>query len=249
MEEIVVKILGLLLLIMTVGLLLFAIGSSFYFKFQLYFLNLKLQDHPLLIEKINKVLNDICTAENLKVFHVSYEELNKDEINPKSNAIGRYVYSSNLEMALKTIDEVKESMRRTELKYGKPYNELCIEAGLEPIDEERLHIPRIMMCGDMKHFFGLESYYGTYFHELGHHFVVKTIGAEINHTEEDADMWAAKLIKEHLPSYFMLFFSFPYRFKEYGLKLTTTKEKIKAFVEFLGYLKEKRKFDKNKNNE
>lgn len=248
MEKIIVEILGGVLLTLTIGLTLFSFGSSFYFKFSLYFLRLKLENHPLLIQKVEKVLNDICTAENIAVFHVPYEVLNEGVNEPKSKAIGRYVYSTDLEKTLKTIEEIKADMRAMELKHGKPYNTLCIEAGLTPPDEKRLHMPRILLTGEMEKYGGLEYYFGTYFHELGHHFVVKNIGATVDHTEEDADKYAAELVKNHLPHYFLFFFSFAYRFKLTGISLTK-KEKIKAFIEFLGYLKEKRKFDKNLKNE
>lgn len=244
MEELIVKILGLVFLVLSIGLISFSIGSSLYFKFSLYFLHLNFKDHPLLVRKVEKVLNDICETENLKVFHVPYAVLNEKTTDSEPKAIGRYIYSTDMEKSIEKIEEVKMDIQKMELKYGKPYNQLCVEMGLTPIGEERLYLPRIMLTEEMEKYGGIEHYFGTYFHELGHHFVVKTIGATVDHTEKDADDWAAKLIKEHLPKYFLLFFSFPYRYRENGLTLTK-KEKVKAFIEFLDYLKEKRKFDEN----
>lgn len=242
MNENFIVLLGWMLVLMPLGLVVYSVVSYMCLKYELYFLHFHIKDHPLLIQKIEKVLKNICETENLPVFHVPYERLNNNP--PTSNVIGRYVYAKNIKEALKAIEEVKRDIQVIEMKYGKPYNQLCIECGLTPVHEERLHMPRIMLVEEKEKYDNLENYYCTYFHELGHHFFIKERGATIEHTENDADNWAAKLIKEHLPDYFLLFYDFSYRYRDNGLTLTK-KEKIIALINFLKYTREKRQFDKS----
>jgi hypothetical protein len=115
--------------------------------------------------------------------------------------------------------------------------------GLDVINRETLYIPRIILCKDEIARFGICGFYNTYFHELGHHFAHKELGYEHN-TEENADKYAAKLVKENLPHYFLLFFYFGFWYRENGAKLTW-KEKIFAFIDYLKYLIFERKMQQN----
>lgn len=220
-----------------ISFLLFAGFMLLYLKVEMYFLTFKLENHPLLIQKIESVLAMICEKENLKVFHKSYDELNANEPDANKKAYGKYIYTLD-DTYKKEINDILAEVEAIEVKYGKPYEELCRESGVKVIEKERFHIPRIVLCNDEIQKLGICSYYGTYFHELGHHFVHKEMGEEFN-TEENADKYAAKLVKENLPHYFLLFSRFGFWYTKNGAKLTQ-KEKIRAFIKFLLYLKEKR---------
>ncbi len=203
----------------------------------LYFINFNLEKHPLLIKKTEKVLYDICDVEKISVFHVPFEILNKNN-NCESRINGRYIYL--LLDDNEKLEDIKMEIRELEVKYGKSFNQICKENN---INTDLLNTPRIELLDNIKTYEYLELYYCTFFHELGHHFLVKNNEIK-DHTEKDADDYAVKLIKEHLPKYFQLFFIFKYRFEKNGLILSK-KEKLLALFEFLGYMKEKRKFDKS----
>jgi len=196
-----------------------------YFIIELYFLYFKLNKHPLLIKKIDNVLNKLCEEENIKVFHVSYEELNKDRKEKKDKIIGKYVYSKDEEHIIKIhnlikeIEEIENKIKETESNYTSN------------IDLKYIYMPRIMLC-NIDHYSSMCSYYSVFFHELGHHFSIKN---DDDGSEEAADRWASLLIKKYLPSYFLLFFDFIYSYEKYEAKLNF-KEKIKAYYEFIKYL-------------
>jgi hypothetical protein len=246
MEKIIIDILLILLVVALVGGSIAIALSGLYIKVDLHFLSLKLDDHPLLIQKLDDVVKFICEKEKLKVFHIPYDVMNEKVDDPDKKAIGKYVYSTSPNDYKKTLAEVQADIQETEKKYGRSYDELCISAGVKPIRKERFYIPRIMMCEENEKYGSAESYYGTLFHELGHHFVVKKIGAIEEHDEKDADKSAAELIKEYLPHYYLLFFWFGYRFRETGVTLTS-REKFKAIIKFLLFLRKERNISKKKN--
>lgn len=240
-------ILGGFVLFLTVGMLLVCFGALIIIKIEMYFLHFDIEKHPLLIQKINNVLETICKEQGITVFQVSYDELNENQPDPNKRAVGKYIYSTDPDYN-KNIKEILADVLEIERKYGKPYHVLCQEVGVKIVRKERFVIPRIMMCADLEHFSNsLCSYYGTYFHELGHHFAHIELGEDGN-TEEAADRCAGKLVKQYLPLYFLLFFRFGYWFREYGATLNW-KENIKAHIQFLFYLKEKYTFEKNNTHE
>jgi len=220
-----------------VSMISIAVFGLIYLKIEMHFLKFKLENHPLLIQKIEDVLAMICEKENLKVFYKTYDELNVNQPDENKRAYGKYIYTLDKEHE-KEITRLRLEVESIEAKYGKPYDELCREAGLNVITKERFYLPRIVLCNDEAQRLGICSYYGTYFHELGHHFVHKELGEEHN-TEENADKYAAKLVKEYLPHYFLLFFRFGFWYRENGAKLSQ-REKIRAFINYLRYLIEKR---------
>jgi hypothetical protein len=245
MEKVSV-ILGIIALAVPVGMLLVCFGALIVIKIEMYFLHFDISQHPLLIQKIDEVLKNICEEQKITVFQISYDELNENQPDPDKKSIGKYIYTTDPEYK-KNIGEILADILVIEHKYGKPYHVLCQEVGVKVVRKERFVTPRIMMCDDLKHHGGLCGYYGTYFHELGHHFAHIELGEEGN-TEEAADRCAGKLVKQYLPLYFLLFFRFGYWFRENGATLNW-KEKIKAHIQFLFYLKEKHIFEKNNNHE
>jgi hypothetical protein len=145
----------------------------------------------------------------------------------------------------KELLDIFNDVKAMETKYNMPYDAICRLQGVEPISKDRLVIPRIELAHEELMKYGICSYYNTWFHELGHHFARKELG-DNGAGEEIADKYAAKLIKYYLPSYFLLFFQFIYRFEKCGATLTK-KEKIRAYLNFFLYLKEKRNFNAAKN--
>lgn len=206
---------------------------------EIYFLRFKLERHPLLINVIEDVLDNVCREEGIRVFHKSHEDLNKDSLEDMEKVLGKYVYTVDAEYQ-KTVNAALHDIENLELKYRKSYPDICAMAGVEfKGSKERFVLPRILLCDEKLLDLGLGSYYSTYFHELGHHFAAKALGN--NHTEEDADAYAVKLIQERLPNFLQAipYFNFQYRV-EHDFKLTRVK--LNAYCEYLKY------YIKNKKN-
>jgi hypothetical protein len=205
---------------------------------ELLFMRISLNNHPVLKALVDDVLDNICKEEGIKMFHKAYDELNAGVEDEKKKALGMYVYTLNMEHQI--------SIRRTylevvdlEKKYNKTYKEICEEAGIETTaTAEDFYLPRILLCPDALLKFGANNYYGTYFHELGHHFAVKEIG---KHTEEDANKYGRKIILERLPFFFQLFPEFSFEFRE-GIDFELSmKETLRAYWGYLKYYLKNRK--------
>jgi len=207
----------------------------------LYFLLFKLEKHPLLIQKIENVLNYLCTSENIGVFHKSFDELNANETDDHKKAVGRYICLLNGEYQ-REINEIVSWIKNIEDRYNKPYDKICEKFNLNPINKERLILPRIILCKDKLEQYGLNGYYCTFFHEIGHHFDFKenkTVFDDYDTAEKNANIYAVKLIKQYLPEYFLIIFK--YRFDKIEISV---KNEIIAYVKFLVYLIKKHIFEK-----
>lgn len=225
--------------------MLYAVGMLIFIDIELYFLHFKIEKHPMLIQMIEDVIKYLSETENIKIFHKTYVELNANKPEGKDNAVGRYIYTIDIEHQ-KVVNQLLIDVKEMEAKYRMPYDALCRIVGRECIGKERLYLPRIELADDELNKYGVCSYYDTCFHEFGHHFAHKELGDEVGETEEAADLYAGKLVKQFLPSYFLLFFHFAYHYKKNGVTLTN-KEKFRAIINFLLYLRQKRNFDKTKN--
>lgn len=214
----------------------------------LYFLRFDINKHPVLKAIVDDVLNTIRKEEEIKVLHVSYEELNKNETCKQNMAIGKYFYTLDHEDAIK-MRKLYIEVKELEEKHGKNYGELSkiLDIDTEKICADDFYLPRILLCYDQLIKLSLNSYYGTYFHEIGHHFAAKEIG---RHSEEDANAYGHRVILERLPLMFQLIpdFNFEYRLND-NFKLTKS-QKRKALLEFLKYYLANRKTinKKNKNS-
>lgn len=202
----------------------------------LYFLNFKIEKHPVLIKLLDNALNAICLEEQIKVFNKTYEEINKDETDDSHAALGQYIYTLDAEHQ-KNIDNALLDIENLEHKYGMLYPDICKLADVEcKASKEIYTLPRILLCEKL-YKYGMNQYYCTYLHELGHHFAVKELGCE--HTEKDADRYALKLVRERLPIYFQLLFWFKF---DIDLDFKNT---LIAYREYLRYyIKNKKSIEK-----
>ena len=199
---------------------------------ELHFLKFKIENHPILIKIVEDALYNICKTESITVFNISYNELNINRTK-ENKIVGKYVYTINNEYQQK-LNKILSEIELMEQDYELPYNQICALVGHETkLTREDFILPKILLAEENLKAFGLTSYYDTFFHELGHHFAVKEIGV---HDEADADRYGAMLARKYLPSYFFLFHSFAFRFTKDGNGLRT-KEKFKAYYEYLLYLK------------
>jgi hypothetical protein len=237
---------------MAIGIIIFlmllligVIGTFTYFplklkwlNLQLYFLQFKIEEHPILIVMVDDVLQKICKEEGIRVFHKTYEEINKGVTEKKDEAVGLYVHAKDAEHQ-KKCDDVRLTIERLERQWRQPYKDICKIAGVEcDIEEDSFILPKILICKEkaMK-YGGLLSYYSTYFHEIGHHLAIKANGDK---SELAADTEAYKLITKNLPDFFRLF---PYIDYEYRLNLPklTFKKKLKLYYQYWQYLRIKNK--------
>ena len=215
----------------------FAILFMFaYLAVDTHFLCFKFEKHPKLIAMLETTAQDICKEEGIKVYNKSFQEVNKNR-EKGDEAVGMYIYTLDEEyqqIMNKTLKEVQDM----ETKYGMSYERLCKVAGHDStMTAEDFVLPKILLCKDSLLVWGWSSYYSTYFHEIGHHFAAKEMG---KHTEEDADRYAYKIIRERLPIYFQLFYNwhFEYRLKIYMKR----KDVVAGYIGYLRYLTE-RKYD------
>lgn len=220
-----------------IGILFFSIiiGSIMFLlmplSIDLYFLRLDVGKHPVLKQIVDGVLKSICAEEGITTIHKSFEEMNIGVENKSDMALGLYVYTLNPEDSVKMRQNYME-VKNMEHKYGMPYKDICKKSGIDTNKTaEDFLLPRIELCDEKLLKYGLNSYYATYFHELGHHFAIRKIG---EHTEENANEFGREIVLERLPFLFQLLPEFRF---EYRLKLPelTKSEKRKAYLEYLKY--------------
>ena len=197
---------------------------------ELHFLRLKIENHPILKAMVDDALQKICDTEGIKVFHKTQDEMNTSG---NGDAVGLYIYSHDLYW----VERAKERLNKLiqlEEEYKMPYKEICASVGhTTDVTREDFTLPRILLCEEtLLRINGLNLYYSTFFHELGHHFIEKN-GEE--QTEDNANRIGQKLVQEHLPFFFRLIptLSFEYRVKDKP-KLTK-KERYRAYWEYYQY--------------
>lgn len=232
----------LLVISLPIIVLIISFGALIYLNISIYFLSFKMEKHPLLIQRIEEVLYGICEKEGIGVFHKTYDELNKNRPEDKDKAVGMYVYTRDTEHQ-ERVNRAFAQIKSMEMEYHLPYKEICQIAGVEStLEAEDFKLPKILLLAKIKESMSI-WYYSTFFHEIGHHFAVKKLG---EHTEEDADNEAGLLIKNNLPSYYLLFSAFSIRFTD-GKNALSFKEKLVAFFKFIQFLIEEKAW-KRKNS-
>lgn len=183
------------------------VATLYFFKLSLilYFMTINLDKHPYLKKTIGDALNKIAKKEDIGVFDLSYDELNKNEKNGENEACGAYIFTEDNEY-LKKIKKIYNDMVEIEKKYETPYH-ILYEKQFNKPSNTRTHdfcIPRIEIAKDKNPSRWTKLYYfKTFAHELGHHFAIKN---ENDRSEERADEISAKLIYNHTPTYFRLIY-------------------------------------------
>ena len=232
----------ILITLLILSLIMVIIGF-FYITIDLYFMGFKIEKHPVLVKKVNDLLQSICDEEKIGVFNKSFDELNKDEQDNDKKAVGKYIYCSSITY----LDKVKKllfDIKTMELEYNMPYEEICHMKNIPTkYNKEELTYPRIYLCDDYLMIWGLVYYHNTFFHEIGHHFAIKKIGTE--HTEEDANKIARQIILDKLPFFFQLIPNYSYEHIVDDVKLSLGKK----IIAYLDYLKYKLFTIKNENHE
>lgn len=218
------------ILIIGIAIYIAALIKIKFLKLELYFLCFKIEKHPVLKAMVDDVLQKICETEGITVFHKTRNQMNATG---NSDAVGLYIYSRDLDW----VNIAKQRLAKIiklENEYKMPYKEICATIGeITDISREDFTLPRILICEEtLLGICGYNSYYSTYFHELGHHFVEKT---GLNQSEENADIMGQKLIQEHLPFFFQLMPHFRYEFRVKDTPKLSGKERIKAYLEYYKY--------------
>lgn len=219
MEITAVIFLYFFICLLFIGLFLMA-----WLSIDIYFLSFKLQKHPVLIDLIEKKLKTICENEGIRVYNISYEELNKNVENEEQMALGKYCY---------TLDKEYQQLIN---EYVNSCNKLNMLTDCDSYDDDikRRVLPKILLCKEYQvKLFGLCSYHSTYLHELGHHFAVKDM--QDNHSEEDADRYAYQIVVKEFPLFFQLIYDFHFSYRLKNTELSFFK-KLHALLLFLIYL-------------
>ena len=223
-----------ILLIILLGLVIFVPISivGWGLDADIYFLSFKLEDHPKILKLLEDTLYKICDEEGVKVFNRDFLELNEGVDDPNERAVGRYIYTTNPTHQERCNNAVRE-IEELERNHKTPVEKLSVVEQKIIAQKESLTIPRIELCKEYQFKnYGQISYFGTFFHELGHHFAAKTIG---EHNEEDADKCALHLIQTRLPRFYQLFMTWHFEYRIAGHKGLTRREKILGYIDYFRF--------------
>jgi hypothetical protein len=230
-------ILALSALGLFLAMALYATLMILWLRIDMYFLKFKIEKHPVLQSMIEDTIVRILKEENLSVFFKTYEELNKGKTKDKEKALGMYVYTRDAEHQKKN-DYLREEIEQLEREWHKPIAEICKLVGANStLDKEDYTLPKILMCKDSISLYGYLAYYATFFHEIGHHISIKY---NDDRTEDGADAVGYKLVIENFPFFFQLFPFLNFRHR-LDMDELTIFEKLRAYYQFLRYLRINRK--------
>lgn len=129
-------------------------------------------------KKLNKYIEkkayELSESENIKVFNVSFDEINKNIKDEDSKAVGRFLYVKN-----ENVVEYFYNLSKIILT-DKSYNDIRYYS-----------IPRIELTEQSDSF--------VFIHELGHYFIYKR---ELEQSEAAADAYCEEFFDKYLPSFF-----------------------------------------------
>jgi len=236
-----------IIIVLFILFVFFTLTTIIMFGIKLYFLNFDFNNHPDLIKMMENVGTSICAKEGISIFIKTYEELNAEVDNDMDKALGRYYYVQNNKQ-LKLIKKTVLRIKKLEKEYHKSYEEICKSVNINTNIREELCYPRIILCSDQIKMYGVRFYYSTFYHEIGHHFAIKTD----NHSENYADIIGWNIIQSELPDYFQLIFEVIYNIKiMWGVKVKslTGRKRLKAYINFCWYLIKNKHINKKYNNE
>lgn len=234
-------VISLGVLVITVFVVAMILSFISWLSIDLYFMQLEIENHPVLHDLLETTLQAICKEENIRVFHKSYDEMNKKH---NTDAVGRYEYTINKEFQEK-MDNALADIEALERKYHQSYEKMCADAGVATEGKECFVLPQIQLCDESLLVYGLKTYYTTFFHELGHHFVEKE---HLEQSEEAADKKALELVLKRLPFFFQLmpYFRFKYSLNTPELTLKERKTALLQYAKY--YIKNRKTIIKPKKN-
>jgi hypothetical protein len=227
------------------GLIAFIIALINYldFRIRVYFHKIQLKGHPFLEQGLVQVITNICEKEALQIFSIPYDELNEKNETRESKALGLYYNLIDQDDDLRPkLTEAYNNILDLEAEYKMPIEVIGKQLNIN-IVKRHFVFPRIEICNEADRYYNANmfGYYFTLLHEIGHHLARKF---NASHTEADADLFAGKIVKENLPSFYMLFLAFDARLGDIKeLKLSFFK-RIIAYYQYMQYLKEKKAHEK-----
>lgn len=136
-----------------------------------------------LMSYINKKARELAQKEQIEVFDVSFEELNKNDIDRKHLASGSFFYYKKAE-----IRKEGETLSRKYVESSKILG--------YPVEKDKV-VPRIEITESNDYIEGYEAI--TLLHELGHYFIYKVDGEQ---SEPEADAYVEKFFDQYLPPFF-----------------------------------------------
>ena len=135
---------------------------------------LDLHTSKVFIDYIEKKARELADKENIKIFFVPFDEMNKDETDESNKAVGlfRYINKNNVEYIAKCSDVIKY--------HQKIYGDIA----------HKFLFPRIEISEKADVFVIL--------HELGHYFLYKR---DITQSELAADQFVEEFFDNYLPPF------------------------------------------------
>ena len=216
----------IILLISAACIFLTCTAYVVYLIVSLFYMQFKIEKYPKLVKIINDVVDDILKTEKIHLFLKSYEELNEG-LEEEEHVVGRYVFILD-DKRQQELNEILLKVESLEKQYKMPLDKMNTLTG-NNLNKEDFAFPHILLLETLKDNSGLKWHYHTMFHELGHHFAIKDL--KDKQTEQDADKYGKKIIKEKLP----LFCYYIIPFREKGIRGLSLKEHIKANIQFLRF--------------
>lgn len=168
---------------------------------------LDLNTSKVFIDYIEEKARKLAEEENIKIFFVPFDEMNKDETDESKKAVGlfRYINKNEVENIAKYKDVVRY--------HQKIYGDIT----------QKFLFPRIEICEKADVFVIL--------HELGHYFIYKK---DLQQSEPDADQFIEEFFDNYLPPFLKWIYQFEISVRS-TRKLEYTAEESKLHYE--NYLK------------
>jgi hypothetical protein len=205
-------------IVITGGLLLIILFSlivtTLQLKIRMYFLLTDISHHPFIEKNLKQSLLNIAKEQDVEIFYLPFDELNKYETDEDQKAAGVYIHMNakdgDYENLLMERKKLYKEVIDLENKYKMPYH-LIYQITFGKSTSKRSYdfcVPRIMIStdnGDGKINWIKDKlfFHKTLAHELGHHFSIKY---ENDRSERSADIFSADLIYNNNPNYIRLFY-------------------------------------------
>lgn len=169
--------------------------------------------YPKVFKILDETYKSIAEKENINIYFLDFKYVNKDinseEYKDKNYTLGQYFsFSYDEKEKIKKIFKCKKDIEKIiEYNFEEFFEDYPERAAkkFNTLHKNSFEYPRIEILNNIKYFDNLHlGKYKTIFHELGHHFAIKYNNDD---SEDSANEYAYKLIKENLPDYFKLIFN------------------------------------------